>query len=493
MITVGTLIKLARGRGLDTRPYRTKAKNIKDLALIPASQSINMPLLPIEGGYYTPDEGMQKMNERYSLVNESGQVTIFKKTMDGSLERTDEKSLKISLANVYVSHPSDKNKSIPIYPFWLKNPDRPAEKSAVFKIQDNVGPNEYNFYRGFGVTRQVGRNKIRKILSHIWKIICKKDRQKFKYLIMWLGWGVQNPDCAAEVAVVIKSSKEGGGKSTLSKIMMNIYGSHGKLIDDSEQLLGKHADNENVLFIAVEEAFFAGDPRNADKIKSRLTAQWIVVERKYQMARQVTNRMKAILTTNHEWAIPAGEEARRWFVVEASNEMVGQLHYFEALNSDLKSGGDAQFLDFLLSINLKNWHPRNVPKTLELAQQQILSAQPVERWLLTCADNGQIPKKIGATDWWYLELGMDHATTDLYLAFCDSQQSGRDKAVNLITFGVSMTKILGKNHRLAPRSDKNSSRPMGYFIPDAVTLQNKVYEALGLDNKTKAAFTPHDD
>lgn len=68
------------------------------------------------------------------------------------------------------------------------------------------------------------------------------------------GLGVQNPDKAPEVAVVIKSSKEGGGKSTLSMVMVRIYGAHSKLIDDSEQLLGKHADNEHVLFVAAEEA-----------------------------------------------------------------------------------------------------------------------------------------------------------------------------------------------------------------------------------------------
>ncbi len=492
-ITIGTLIKMARERGLDTRNYWTKAKNAEAKSIIPIPQSAISPLAPIEGGYYSPEEGMRKMNERYSLVNENGQVTIFKKATEGSLERTDEKSLKISLANTYVLHPSDNKKSIPLYTFWLKNPNRPAEKSAVFKIQDNVGPNEYNFYRGFGVTRQIGRDKIRKILSHVWKIICKKDKQKFKYLIKWLSWGVQNPDCSPEVAVVVKSSKEGNGKSTLSMMMVSIFGSHAKIIDDKEQLIGKHADNEYVLFVAAEEALFAGDPRVADRIKSRLTAPYMPVEIKYRMARQVKNRMKVILTSNHEWAIPAGEEARRWFVVEISNEMIGKQKYFNALNSDISSGGAAQFLDFLLRLNLGNWHPRNVIKTVELGQQQILSAQPIERWLLNCADNGQIPKKIGAGDWWYLELGMDHATADLFLAFCDSQQSGRDKMVSQVAFGVSMTKILGKNHRLTARSDKNASRPMGYFIPDAVTLRNKVFETLGLDSETKTAFTPHED
>jgi hypothetical protein len=87
---------------------------------------------------------------------------------------------------------------------------------------------------------------------------------------------------------------------------------------------------------------------------------------------------------------------------------------------------------------------------------------------------------------------MDHATTDLYRAFCDSQQSGRDKLVNQIAFGVSLTKILGKNRRLTARSDKNVSRPMGYFIPDATTLRNKVFETLGLDIASKAILTPVD-
>lgn len=206
------------------------------------------------------------------------------------------------------------------------------------------------------------------------------------------------------------------------------------------------------------------------------------------MARQVINRIRVILTTNHEWAIPAGEEARRWFVIEAASEMIGKYHYFDTLYSDLENGGYEQFLDFLLSINLDSWHPRAVPKTLELAQQQLLSAQPVERWLMACADSGKIPRRLGS-DWWHLDLGKDHATINLYQAFCDWQNSARDRVLSQVAFGVSMTKILGKNHRLPTRSETDQTRPMGYNIPNAEILRDKVFDTLGIDKSSRSMLT----
>ena len=61
-----------------------------------------------------------------------------------------------------------------------------------------------------------GFQKQRRLLHHIYRIICRRDKTKFKYLMNWLAWAVQNPHRHAEVVVVFKSDAEGCGKSTLA-------------------------------------------------------------------------------------------------------------------------------------------------------------------------------------------------------------------------------------------------------------------------------------
>ena len=60
--------------------------------------------------------------------------------------------------------------------------------------------------------------------------------------------------------------------------------------------------------------------------------------------------------------------------------------WFDPLFRDLNDGGKSEFLNLLLTLQLRNWHPREVPKTTELAQQQVLTAGSVEQWLLACVD-----------------------------------------------------------------------------------------------------------
>jgi hypothetical protein len=73
-------------------------------------------------------------------------------------------------------------------------------------------------------------------------------------------------------------------------------------------------------------------------------------------------------------------------VVEVSDEVAQDKAWFDRLYEDLEAGGIEEFLDLLLRLNLGSWHPRQVPKTDELVEQQVLSAGSVEQWLLACAD-----------------------------------------------------------------------------------------------------------
>ena len=168
---------------------------------------------------------------------------------------------------------------------------------------------------------------------------------------------------------VIMGDGEGYGKTTLSEVMRTIFGAaHSYKVSRPDHLLGRFNDRlEYASFVMGEEAMFAGDPRIADQVKDAITGNTLNIEPKFKRARTVPSRIHMILTTNHSWAVPAGKWARRWFVCEMWEEKTFDADWFSSMKADLEAGGYGQFLNFLLSIDLKAWHPREVrcvPKNL---------------------------------------------------------------------------------------------------------------------------------
>lgn len=150
-------------------------------------------------------------------------------------------------------------------------------------------------------------------------------------------------------------------------------------------MLGRFTDwLENVCFVLAEEILWAGDHKAADKLKSLTTRDTIQIERKFGSCRQVPNRLKTLATTNHDHSVAAGVRDRRNVVFDVSDERVGDKAWFDNLYRDLAAGGTNEFLHFLQSVQLGDWHPREIPKTAETTEQQRMSGDSVSQWSQAC-------------------------------------------------------------------------------------------------------------
>jgi hypothetical protein len=429
---------------------------------------------PITGGLLAAADALDSMNAWFFVSEVNGEVSISRIEEDGTLTHFGLDDLQLLLSNTFVEIG---NRHMPISKFWLAHHCR-RQCKIVFKPRGTVEANEYNLFRGFAIAPMVGIRKQRRLLQHLWKIICKRDKIKFKYFMRWLAWCVQNPDRRAEVVVVLMSEAEGCGKSTVGQVLLDIFGQgkgrHGLLVEDKEQLLGKFNGHlETTCFVLGEEVLWAGDHNTADALKSRITASTIPIEEKYRARRAVPNRLHVILTTNHSWAIPAGVNARRYFVVEVSDEVAQDKTWFDPLYQDLRDGGTAEFLNLLLKLKLGNWHPREVPKTDELAQQQVLSAGSTEQWLLACAEMEGV---IGSGPIPAAQLGMLVSTQELYGAYSDFTRRRNARIDSPPNFGRLLKKICGPSRRLP--ANRSPQRSPAYSMPTASQLTQLVHRHL---------------
>src|SRR5581483_1166892 len=429
------------------------------------------PLL--QGGVYSEADALNLLNAHFLVGKSKQETAIFRINDDETISFIPMDEFRRAVQNIFVW---SKGKQVPAERFWKESPNR-HEKELVFRPGGTTQPGEYNLWRGFGVELRKGWQKQRAFLRHLHRVICRRDKHKFKYLMRLLAWFVQNPDKHAGVVLVLKSREQGTGKSTVGKVMLDIFGQHGFLVDDKDRLLGRFNDwLETACFVLAEEILFAGDLKSADKMKSIVTGEVLQVEGKYRSCRQVPNHTKFIACTNHDHAVAAGVRERRNIVYDVSNEYVGDKDYFDALYRDLAEGGTSEFLWLLQNLQLADWHPRRIVKTEETTEQQRMSSDSACQWSQSCiiADASAVSDQ--RPD---LDLGTLISYPDLlnaYTGFC--KKTGL-RAVATETFGKACTDMFGPRRRL-PANAGSNKRPYGYHVPMASVWQQAVDKRLGL-------------
>lgn len=463
-VTVGTLLHLAQQHGADfTRWKRPTASNSSPASSNSrASSNAAGRAVILKGGTYAAHDALSLLNERYLVGETDDETAIFRIRRDATLAFVNKEQFQLELANITVQI-TDAHGRVTLQPaakFWLQHPSR-HRRTIAFNPRGTTGPDEYNLWRGFSVVPQGGWQKQRRFLRHLREIVCRRDRGKFKYLLRWLAFAVQHPDKHPETVLVLMSSTEGTGKSTVGWVMLQIFGHHGLLVDEQDRLLGRFTEHlETVCFVVAEEMMWAGEGngKNTDKLKSRITAETILIEAKFRRARAVPNRMHVIMTTNHEHAVKAGVRDRRYVVLDVADHVAQSKAWFDPLYADLKGGGISQFLHLLLNINLRDWHPREIIKTAEAGEQQRLSADSMAQWMQACIDADAI---IGSVHGLSSDLSKTIASEVLREAYTGYCNQNRLRALSVDAFSKRLSAMFGPRKRLPQQGGR---RPWGYQV-----------------------------
>lgn len=356
---------------------------------------------------------LKKMNERHAFVNSVGgrpmimcleYSHVYKKEV---IEFRTPDSIVTQYANeVAPNHRGDG--LLPLGKWWITHPWRLEYDTVIFDPTKEPGANKddygkhtrnyYNLWQGMSI-EPAPTGTWRLTIRHIWRILCNKDKVKFKYVMRWLAWCIQNPGQRAEVALIFKG-KKGAGKGFLPTQFLSIFGIHGMTLSNPEQLIGKHNGHlETKCFIFADEAFYPGDKEGENVLKACITEKYLTVEPKFQQIRQAINCLHIMMSTNNDWVIPASQDERRYFINEvdnryAKNHVSDEVReaYFNRLWGEMDSGGVSFMLHKLSTMKINNWHPRNnIPETKELRKQITLSLKPAEKAIMAFLENGIFP------------------------------------------------------------------------------------------------------
>lgn len=285
----------------------------------------------------------------------------------------------------------DDGQSISAGTAW-RNSSKRCEYDEIGYWPDNHGrpPKSYNLWQRWGIEPVQGAWSI--IFDHILHVLANGDKAKADYILDWCAHMVQRPWEKPGVALVFRGRK-GTGKSLPTEILARAIGRQNALITaDGKRLFGQfnwHLADK--LLIGAEEAFFAGNREQNDKLKHLLTGPDIEVEQKYGQRIFMKSMHRMIMTSNHDQVIDASDDERRFLVCDVSERQRGNDAYFAPLVRVIKGQDDATLAAFMYELRTRDitkWQPEPAARKVagrDLAAQKLLSLEPPLQWLLELA------------------------------------------------------------------------------------------------------------
>jgi Family of unknown function (DUF5906) len=264
-----------------------------------------------------------------------------------------------------------------------------------------------NLWRGFGIAPKSGVWSLMR--AHIFNVVCLGNQELFEYVINWMAYALQHPDKPIGVAVAFLGP-QGAGKGFVARTFGSFFGKHFVHITHGDQLTGRfNASLGTSCAVFLDEALWAGDKKGEGTLKALITEPTFQMEAKFRDPIMVENRLRIMVASNNDWAVPTGVGDRRWFVLNVADTYAGTKHrdYWTALYAEIENGGAAAMLHGLLAMDLSGFDVRAIPHTAAKAQQQAYSFRGPTAWLYDILQEGAI----GQEKWNEagLTISKDHA------------------------------------------------------------------------------------
>lgn len=261
---------------------------------------------------------------------------------------------------------------------WLDHPQRRQYEGLAFAPGETLPLSMLNLWSGFAVEPQPG--DVTPWLGLLDSLI--PDEVSRSYALRWFAWKLQNPG-GVPGTVLILTGPKGSGKNSLAEIVMGLFDTHGMLAADAELIAGRFTIHlMDKAFVVVDEAVFAGDAGQQDKLKARITGSTLSYEGKGMDPVTGVNRAAYVMLTNHTHVWQATVDERRAVVCEVSGAMCGKYDFWARYHSWASGVGQAALLHYLLTFDLKGFNVRAIPRTSALQRQTELTAlrDPVVAW-----------------------------------------------------------------------------------------------------------------
>jgi len=433
------------------------------------------------GGTVRPDfqdrepypEIIDELNSKHAVVTAGGKTLVLNEVIDPVFGKqgitfSSIADFKNRYANRRVSDPDHRGQDVNIATYWFRSAGRRQYQGIVFSPEGDV-PGYYNLWKGFGVEPIQGDWSLMEV--HIREVICSGDPEAYEYLFAWMAQLVQEPGGWRPGIAVVLRGKQETGKGVFVNTLGKIIGNHYLHLTNQRQLTGKFNNHlKDALLVFADEAFWAGAKNEEGVLKALITEDQFMVEPKGKDVFAVKNHLRLIVASNNKWVVPAGDNDRRFFVLDVSDiHMQDKEGWFVPIMEQMNSGGREAMLYDLRNYDLTGVELNKFPHTEARLEQILHSMSTLDKfWLdrLQDADDEQ----------WETEVGIG-ALYDQYHEY--SQKMGDRYPLSNAQFGKELRAICPELRKLRKAKYKGHPRKPHYVLPDLGSCRRSFAEYIG--------------
>lgn len=403
-----------------------------------------------EGGNST-DSLFEEFNTSFAVVNVNGTPMVLEDWhKEEKRDRKPEEFIFSSFnnfKNLYVNRTYAEiktngkgdviSKVHPYPPEWLAHPGRREYMNGIIFDPANKQASGYkNLWTGLAIDPDPTVPPSL-YLEHLFSNVCCKDQNLYDYLLNYFAHAVQKPWELPAAALVLRGEK-GVGKGSAIAALKYIFGDHFYQTQDKEKVLGKfNTSIQNKLIVYLNECTWDSYNSMDSVLKGRITESTNDIEPKGVDSYQVANYLRLIIDSDGDYPVPATNGDRRYVFINVGNAHRCDNQYFAAIDKELKNGGAEGLLHLLLSRDITNYSPRELPKgnATRGADMAVRSMPPIDEfihgWLL---DDGNLPD---------FPFNMRIRKNQLYEECVKHCQSRRVRVPAKATFYARLPQVLG--------------------------------------------------
>lgn len=306
----------------------------------------------------------QNEEDEYTTLKEEFELTHFKlmnpacyvRIVDKAITFLSKTELNLMYDNLYFN-------TTPFIQKWITDPEMRTYQKIVFSPMKDVEADEFNLFQGFPTEPVQGDVSA---VHSVLRIISNNDPAVFDYIEKLMAWIVQKPYHKSGVCLIVQSPEEGAGKDTYFDLIGRILGEYYMNTISAEDTIFSRFNGswKQKLFVKMEELSFLETKKNVDRFKSIITADKITFEDKGKDSLTLSNYTTFVATTNNDVPVVLNDTSRRFVLVRASSERVGDRQFWDTIQPILHSTETTQsYFHHLLHLDLTDFNPRNIPKT----------------------------------------------------------------------------------------------------------------------------------
>lgn len=203
----------------------------------------------------------------------------------------------------------------------------------------------------------------------------------YQWVLRWLAYPIQHPGAKMKTTLVVHGP-QGTGKNMFFDAYMAIYGSYGRMVDQSaiEDKFNDWASAK--LFVQFDEVVARSEMYHIkNKLKSFITGDRIRINPKNRAAYEEKNHVNAVFLSNEAMPVVLEEDDRRHVVIWTPEKLSAE--YYKATMAEIHSGGIEALHHYLLHLDLGDFTASTQPPMTQAKAELIdLSLDSPSRFIL---------------------------------------------------------------------------------------------------------------